>query len=101
MSVVCIQFIKCSGTAVKEDKGYGKLFFYQNCAICHMQKYDGIDKSPGLLTLNSYDSLTLFNKMKGIKQDSIHEVILQSVDYSEKQIKSVCKFIKSYYDLSE
>jgi hypothetical protein len=95
--VIGLQLMNC--TTGKANKSYGKYFFNENCSVCHYKKYDGIEKSPGLLTLSKYDSVTLAEKMRGIKQDSIHGIILQTVKYSDKEINSICEFIKDYYKM--
>lgn len=96
-AITVMQFINCSNATTIANVGYGKSFFYKNCGICHNRKYDGSDGTPGLLTFNNYDSLSLDEKLRGIKLDSIHGVILYPLKYSDKEIVSLNEFIKEYF----
>lgn len=92
------QLTNCKESNGKENLGYGKTFFNQYCSACH-GKNDGFNNAPSLLALNNYDSLTLLKKLRGIKKDSLHNSCLKSVKYSNKEITSIEKYIKDYFEL--
>ena len=88
----------CNYSNTKADIGYGKSYFSKNCSACHGRN-DGFDNGPSLLTLNNYDSLILFKKLTDIKTDPFHENYLKSLPYSNREINSICKYIKNYFEL--
>jgi hypothetical protein len=55
------------------------------------------DKTPGLITFYDYDSLTLLKKLRQIQKDSVHGSYLKSLNYSSKEINSICAYIKYYF----
>jgi len=71
---------------------YGESFFSKNCSACH-GLFHAVDSSPSLLTLNNYDSLTFFKKLNKIREDSLHGPYLQSIKFSEKEIRDQVKFL--------
>lgn len=91
-----LQFIKCKSSNSKGDVGYGKSFFMKRCSACHGRN-DGFNNAPSMLTLNSYDSMTLVKKLTDIKKDSTHSDYLHSIKYSKKEVNSIYKFIRHYY----
>lgn len=95
--VFLLQFIQCNESDTKEDIGYGKSFFIENCSSCH-QRNDGYNEAPSLLVLNNYDSLSLFNKLSNIKQDSIHGNYFKNLKYSNKEANSIYEYIKHTFE---
>lgn len=72
---ILLQFISCNDSHLDASVGYGKRFFLKNCCSCHGM-YDGFRNAPNFVNLSKYDSLTLVEKLRSIKRDSIHNVIL-------------------------
>jgi mono/diheme cytochrome c family protein len=95
--VFSLQFIQCNESDTKGDIGYGKSFFIKNCASCH-QWNNGYKGAPGLLVLNSYDSLTLFNKLHNFKQDSVHGNYFKDLKYTNKEVNSIYKYIRYTFE---
>lgn len=94
--VIIVQFIGCTYSDTEANVGYGKSYFMQHCASCH-GRYQGFQNAPGILTLYTYDSLTLLKKLENIKEDSLHKNYL-NYKYSEYEIKSLLIFIRKYFD---
>jgi cytochrome c553 len=89
--------IKCKQSDTVADVGYGKEYFKKNCYACHARTY-GYKNAPTIFLLNKYDSLNLFNKLNDIMKDSIHSQRLELKKYSRKEIYSIQKYIKTYFD---
>jgi hypothetical protein len=95
MVAFLLQLISCKDSKTNKDVSYGKVYFYQNCSVCH-ERVVGYENAPSLLVLYNYDSLTLLKKLVQIKKDSIHGNYC--VDYSDKEINSLHTFIKKYFE---
>jgi mono/diheme cytochrome c family protein len=89
-----LEFIQCNKPDDKGNVAYGKSFFITNCASCH-QRSDGYKNAPSIIALNNYDSLTLLKKLSYIQQDSVHIYYFKTATYSNKEINSIYKYIKS------
>jgi cytochrome c553 len=90
------QITGCTNNSSKADVTYGNSFFTKNCSHCHAQN-DMADKTPGLVSLNNYDSLTLLKKLIEIRKDSVHGDYLKPVNYSSKEIDAIYAYIKDYF----
>jgi len=87
--------IGCKDSDSKGDIGYGSTVFKKQCFACH-GRFDGYQSAPGLITLNRYDSITLVQKLRGIKKDSLHQILINN--FSEKDVQSVYKYIRFYFE---
>jgi|GEM_PF-6792736 len=91
------QLLNCKNSDAEDDIEYGKSFFNQNCSACH-GKNAGFNNAISLISLNHYDSLTLLRKLNDIKRDSVHSNYFKSVKYSNREINSIEKYIKNYFE---
>jgi len=76
---------------------YGKSLFTEHCSPCHVQN-DQPNYTPGLVSLNNYDSVLLIEKLGQIKKDTVHGEFLKSVQYGSKEINSIYRYIREYFE---
>ena len=95
--LVLIQIISCNNSASKGEIGYGKSYFMDNCYSCH-GNYKGFDNAPGILAMYNSDSLILLEELRNIKKDISHKKYFDSKNYSDREVKSILKFIKEYFE---
>ena len=87
----------CNQSNSKADIGYGKSLYSEKCLSCHSYTTSSSIEAITLMTMNSYDSLLLLDKLRNLKKDDIHSGQLQNVSFTEKEILSLSGYIRDYF----
>lgn len=86
----------CGQDTQQGNVAYGKEIYYEHCMGCHFPNA-GIHEAPSLYALNKCDSQALISKLKNVKYIKKHGTILDSIKYSNKEIKSIYLFVRNYF----
>lgn len=92
---ILLYIASCNNPDSKADLRYGTSVFREKCSACH-GRFDGYQNAPGLITLQSCDSITLIGRLRNIKNDSIHKGRIEP--YNDKEMNSIYLYIRHYFE---